>query len=197
VNDAVHFFPLWRMSRQSATTVNLLILNHLSASNWFGFMASDAGVPCVERPYLFALTCEKSPVEKGKENQVQHFDKLRVMVIRREVLLFLHVAHCLRTAEPFASEPCIPKTERPTNRLETLHAMGRLAFDIGRHPRAPPKAKHDKGWSYGEISLSVPTSVTSDSDVHELRKRREASIAMTKQDRSPQYHYPPRPDPRP
>ena len=171
VEDALYFFPLWRMTKSTAKTVNLLILNRLSEQGGFGLLAHDARMPCVSSKYAFALTCERSA------NESQHFQsKLRVMVIRRETLdlhrremLLLRLREHLHagvsqpstapqsflsvvsaTTSSALAQPLVDERGKTqTQRMATVRALATLIA----------KAR-EKEWSVGgEIILSVPAFV--------------------------------------
>lgn len=56
--DGKHPFVLWRLKSKDALTINNFILNNISEQSWFGYIASDAGVPSIAVDFCFGLTVD-------------------------------------------------------------------------------------------------------------------------------------------
>jgi hypothetical protein len=191
VDDALRFFPLWRLPREKAKTINMLILNRISELGKAGFLEQEAGIRCITTPYVFSLTCERQH-KTSNSGTSQHFEKkLRVMLIRKELLQKLHVRKQLGAAEKNWLRDEVHKKEfakyTAYNELATIRdpdGRPRGVDDEGKEKKAKasrriallqamaslyfePKrwplrpSKQEKGWSVDELELVFKADPTS------------------------------------
>ena len=142
--DPSHPFVLWRMSKERAKSVNLFILNKLSGQNWFGFMAHDNGVRTFEQDYIFGLTCEKT--------REQHFNKLRVMVIREDTLRQIKVINYWTWWGKETKKEALRRSEEESLRPRSV-SFKNGTLQVEREPSTDRLSRDDSSPALSEASL--------------------------------------------